>query len=65
MGISKLFSSYSDENSVDNPIIIMFFNGTTTGYLLPNQYETNYSFMDFQETILSTDWGVNGYHQKY
>ena len=63
MGISKLFSSYSDENSVDNPIMPMFFNGTTTGYLLPNLYETDYSFTDFQDTILNTDRGVNGYHR--
>ena len=32
MGISKLFSSEYDENNIDNPIMSMLFNGTTTSY---------------------------------
>lgn len=38
-----------------------FFNGTTTGYPLPNLHETYYPFTDFQDKILNTDRGVNGY----
>jgi len=63
MGISKLFSSYSDENSVDNPIMSTFFNGTTTSPL-QNLHETYYPIYGLSR-YNNIDRGVNEYHRKY